>query len=60
MTVDDKPINIAVLDDCQSVALKLADWSGLQDRANVTVFQDTVSNIAAWLDQDAASRGQDQ
>ena len=44
MTVDDKPINIAVLDDYQGVALTLADWSGVQARANVTVFQDHLAD----------------
>jgi hypothetical protein len=42
------------------IGIVMIDGPQLQDRANVTVFQDTVSNIAAWLDQDAASRGQDQ
>jgi hypothetical protein len=36
-----KKYKIAVLDDYQNVALKCADWSGLRDRAEVTVFQDT-------------------
>ena len=40
MTVDRHPINIAVLDDYQGVAMKLADWSKVQDRANITVFRD--------------------
>lgn len=31
---------IAVLDDYQDVALKLADWSKVQQRAEVTVFRD--------------------
>jgi phosphoglycerate dehydrogenase-like enzyme len=33
-------INIAVLDDYQNVALKLADWTDVQQRAAVTVFND--------------------
>lgn len=44
MTADDKAINIAVLDDYQGVALTLADWSGIQARANVTVFQDHLAD----------------
>jgi phosphoglycerate dehydrogenase-like enzyme len=40
MTVDRHPINIAVLDDYQGVAMKLADWSKVQDRANITIFRD--------------------
>jgi phosphoglycerate dehydrogenase-like enzyme len=31
---------IAVLDDYQGVALQLADWSAVQQRAEVTVFED--------------------
>lgn len=37
-------VRIAVLDDYQGVALDLADWSSLQDRASVTVFSDTVTD----------------
>jgi phosphoglycerate dehydrogenase-like enzyme len=44
MTVDRHPINIAVLDDYQGVAMKLADWSEIQDRANVTVFRDHLAD----------------
>jgi phosphoglycerate dehydrogenase-like enzyme len=40
MTVNHRPINIAVLDDYQGVAMKLADWSRVQDRANISVFGD--------------------
>ena len=32
------PVKIAVLDDYQNLALQLADWSPLQARASVTVF----------------------
>jgi phosphoglycerate dehydrogenase-like enzyme len=39
----DRSIRIAVLDDYQGVALKLADWSAVKQRAEVTVFQDHVS-----------------
>jgi phosphoglycerate dehydrogenase-like enzyme len=35
-----KPLKIAVLDDYQSVALSMADWSTLHGRASVTVFSD--------------------
>ena len=33
-------MKIAVLDDYQNVALKMADWSGLADRAQVDVYND--------------------
>jgi phosphoglycerate dehydrogenase-like enzyme len=35
---------IAVLDDYQNVALSLADWSVLDERATVTVFNDHLTN----------------
>jgi hypothetical protein len=35
-----EPIRIAVLDDYQNVALSMADWSGLDKRAAITVFND--------------------
>ena len=37
-------INIAVLDDYQNVALSLADWSSLDGRASITVFNDHVAD----------------
>jgi len=43
---------IAVLDDYQNVALDLADWSGLEQRAQIQVFHDTIkdqSELAARL-----------
>ncbi|MGY4712199.1 hypothetical protein ACXDF8_21985 [Mycolicibacterium sp. CBM1] len=35
-------MRLAVLDDYQNVALQLADWSAVADRAEVTVFNDHV------------------
>ncbi|MGC2330857.1 MAG: NAD(P)-dependent oxidoreductase, partial [Candidatus Acidiferrales bacterium] len=40
----DMRIRIAVLDDYQGVALELADWSPLKDRADITVFRDHVAD----------------
>jgi len=37
-------LNIAILDDYQNVALTMADWSALARRANLTVFNDHVSD----------------
>ena len=31
-------MNVAILDDYQNVALRLADWSGVRRRAEITVF----------------------
>ena len=35
---------IAILDDYQEVALKMADWSALRRRASIEVFSDTISD----------------
>jgi phosphoglycerate dehydrogenase-like enzyme len=46
-------VRIAVLDDYQGVALTLADWSRLHDRAEVTVFRDHLADpdaVAARLE----------
>jgi hypothetical protein len=37
-------IRIAILDDYQNVSLEMADWSPLADRAEITVFNDHLSN----------------
>jgi hypothetical protein len=39
-----EPVRIAVLDDCQNVALSMADWSGLDKRAAITVFNDHMAD----------------
>jgi lactate dehydrogenase-like 2-hydroxyacid dehydrogenase len=49
MTTPRHPINGAVPDDYQGVAMSIADWSKVSDRANVTVFRDHVA------DQDAVA-----
>ncbi len=38
-------MKIAILDDYQNVALRMADWSALARRAQITVFNDHVSAI---------------
>ena len=42
---------IAVLDDYQNVALSLADWSVLEERATVTVFDDHLANSDAVVER---------
>jgi phosphoglycerate dehydrogenase-like enzyme len=42
MTSTDTPISIAILDDYQKVAFEMADWTALQSRASITVFDDHV------------------
>jgi phosphoglycerate dehydrogenase-like enzyme len=38
-------IRIAILDDYQNVSLEMADWSPLDGRAEITVFNDHLSSI---------------
>ncbi len=42
---------IAVLDDYQGVALTLADWSTIRDRASVTVFRDHLADPEAVVER---------
>lgn len=42
-------MNVAVLDDYQSAALRMADWSAIADRAVVTVFGDHVADPDALI-----------
>jgi phosphoglycerate dehydrogenase-like enzyme len=44
-------INVAVLDDYQNVALKVADWSPLENRAEITVFNDHVADPAQVIER---------
>ena len=44
-------VKIAVLDDYQGVALKLADWSVLDGRAAVTVFNDHLADTDAVVER---------
>ena len=39
-----EPVRIAVLDDYQNVALSMADWSRLDGRATITVFNDHLAD----------------
>ena len=47
MPTSQEPLRIAVLDDYQNVALSMADWSVLDGRATVTVFNDHLTDIDA-------------
>ena len=51
MTASRHPINIAVLDDYQGVALSIVDWSKITDRADITVFQDHVTDLDALAER---------
>jgi phosphoglycerate dehydrogenase-like enzyme len=41
-----KPISVAILDDFQNVARSFADWSPIEPRAQLTVFNDHVTGDA--------------
>jgi phosphoglycerate dehydrogenase-like enzyme len=42
-------MQIAILDDYQHIALTMADWSPLRDRAPITVFQDHLADEGALV-----------
>ena len=44
-------MKIAILDDYQNVALEMADWSVLSKRAEITVFNDHVSEPPALVER---------
>lgn len=51
MASNDKTVTVAVLDDYQNVALRLADWSVLDGRAAVTVFDDHLADTDAVVER---------
>lgn len=44
-------MKIAILDDYQNAALKMADWAALSGRAEITVFNDHVSDPSALVER---------
>jgi len=44
-------MKIAILDDYQNVALKMADWSALSGRAQITVFNDHLADPSALVER---------
>lgn len=44
-------IKVGVLDDYQHVALSMADWSVLNDKAEITVFHDHLANESEIIDR---------
>ena len=51
MNSDRSPIRIAILDDYQNVALKMADWSALATRADIAVFDDHIADREALVER---------
>jgi phosphoglycerate dehydrogenase-like enzyme len=45
------PMKVAILDDYQDVALRLADWSGVRRHAQITVFNDHVADHSAVVER---------
>jgi phosphoglycerate dehydrogenase-like enzyme len=44
-------MKVAVLDDYQNVALRLADWSGVRRYAEITVFNDHIADPSAVVER---------
>jgi phosphoglycerate dehydrogenase-like enzyme len=44
-------MKIAILDDYQNVALKMADWSAISDKADIVVFNDHVDSPEAVIER---------
>jgi phosphoglycerate dehydrogenase-like enzyme len=51
MDSESKSIKIAILDDYQKVALKMADWSALAARTEITVFNDHLADPNAVVER---------
>jgi phosphoglycerate dehydrogenase-like enzyme len=47
----DKLLQIAILDDYQSVARQAADWSPLAEKAEITVYRDHLSDAATLVER---------
>ena len=41
-------VKVAILDDYQNVALSMADWTPVTQRADITVFNDHVPIRTFW------------
>jgi phosphoglycerate dehydrogenase-like enzyme len=51
MASSHKPVPVAILDDYQNAALRLADWSVLDGRAAITVFNDHLADVDAVVER---------
>jgi phosphoglycerate dehydrogenase-like enzyme len=49
--MNSRAIKVAVLDDYPNLAMKMADWSALKDRATITVFNDHLSDVDAVVER---------
>jgi phosphoglycerate dehydrogenase-like enzyme len=51
MNSEKSPVKIAILDDYQNVALKMSDWSLLEKRAEIVVFNDHIADPEALVER---------
>lgn len=51
MAASNKTVTVAVLDDYQNAALRLADWSVLDGRAAITIFNDHLADADAVVER---------
>jgi len=51
MASSNKPVPVAILDDYQNAALRLADWSVVDGRAAITVFNDHLADVDAVVER---------
>src|SRR5262249_4911386 len=51
MNSERNPIKIAILDDYQNVALRMADWSALATMADIAVFNDHIADPEALVER---------
>jgi phosphoglycerate dehydrogenase-like enzyme len=51
MNSESSPMKIAILDDYQNIALKMADWSALAAKADITIFDDHLADPEALVER---------
>ena len=49
--LENRPMKIAILDDYQNVALKMADWTALAARAEIRVFNDHLADVEELVER---------
>ena len=49
--LESRHMKIAILDDYQNVALKMADWTALAARAEITVFNDHLADVEELVER---------
>jgi hypothetical protein len=49
--LENRPMKIAILDDCQNAALKMADCTALAARAEITAFNDHLVDLEELVER---------